>query len=36
MIRCPSSLVRVMWQLICGVVIAFVRNENGTGGLSPS
>ena len=28
-------VVRVMWQGICGVVIARVRKEKATGGSSP-
>ena len=30
-----SGIVRVMWQSTCGVVIAVVRVENGSGGSSP-
>ncbi len=29
------SVVRVMWQAICGVVIALLRKEKGSGGSSP-
>ena len=35
MISCVASVVWVMSQAICGVVIRSVRNENGTGGSSP-
>ena len=36
MMACVASVVRVMPQAICGVVIRSVRNENGTGGSSPA
>ncbi len=34
MMACVASVVRVTAQVICGVVIRSVRNENGTGGSS--
>ena len=34
MMACVASVVRVMPQVICGVVIRSVRKENGTGGSS--
>jgi hypothetical protein len=35
MMACVAGVVVVMPHVICGVVIAVVRNENGTGGSSP-
>ena len=35
MMRCVSLVVRVIWQLTCGVDIAWVSMENGSGSASP-
>ena len=35
MMSCVAAVVRVMWQSTCGVVIAAVIVENGSGGSSP-
>ena len=35
MMACVASVVWVMWQATCGVVIDAVRKENGCGGSSP-